>query len=270
MKYTNNGYDIESQALLNLNRFIHGENSRFKYHMKHVQLVRRYAFLLNKRTNAHLSERKLSYIALAHDLFKERSLDPERSEDVIWNGHVIPQDTTKYVRSNLEVLEEYGLDEYFNSDMQYHALSAGIFLHKELGIRDEEILYPVFFHSCQIIPVYANLTDRIKKSVDIIMLADKLSSNWLRINYRGTEVRVDLDQVVFGSDGRELNYTLGLYLARIIAQGKSTEPCSVGATAYYLERLQKMNPLLAKNCSIKKLGGAEVWPKRNSQAFRTD
>lgn len=267
MRFLVNDFGIEEDMLLELNSFIHGNNEMYAYHMEHIKLVRKYAFLLNSRTHAELSNRKLGYIALAHDLFKERSLDPSKP-DMTWKGHTIPQDTTKYVRMNLDVLEKFGLDEYFNTDMQYHALAAGIFLYLEFGIQDPEILYPVFFHSCQIISVYETLPLRIKKAVDIIMLADKLSSNWLRINMREVNVRIDLDLAVFGSDGYEFNYTLGLYLARIISQGKSIEKESQTATKYYFERLRQMNPMVPKHYSIKKLGGAEIWPKRKSRAFR--
>lgn len=261
--------DPESRMLLNLNEFIHCNNERYEYHMNHIKLVRKYAILLNKKLNAHLNNRDLSYISLAHDLFKERSLNPKAKEDIIWNGHVIPQDTTRYVRENLDILAEYDLDDYFNTDIQYHSLSAGLFLYKEFGIKNREILYPIFFHSCPIISVYKNLDHKLQNTIDIIMLADKLSSNYLRINLREVEVRVDLDQVVFGSSGKEFNYTLGLYLARLIGQGKSTEKQSKIATDYYYERLCEINPVVSKSYSIKKLGGVKLWPKRKSQVWMT-
>lgn len=262
----NNETDLESKMLLDLNTFIHGKNKMFEYHISHIQLVKKYAILLNRKLNAKLSTRKLSYISLAHDLFKERSLDPKLT-DVVWRGYNIPQDTNRYVRSNLSILEEYGLDEYFNSSIQYHSLSAGLFLIKEFNIRDKEILYPIMFHSCPIIPIYENLSPRIKTMTDIIMLADKLSSNYLRINQRKLEVRIDLDQVVFGTTGREFNYSLGLYIARLIAQGKSEEKQSLLSTDHYYKRLCEMNPFISNNCNIKKLGGAKIWPERKSQVW---
>lgn len=267
MKFKINGYTLEDQTLLELNEFIHGNNEMIAYHMSHIKLVRRYAMLLNRRLDAQLSNQKLSYVALAHDLLKERSLDPSKEGEIIWKDHVIPQDIKKYVRSHLDVLEEFGLDEYFNP-IQYHAAAAGIFLYLEFNIKDPEILYPVFFHSCQIIPVYETLSPRIKNMVDIIMLSDKLSSNWLRINMREVDVRIDLDMAVFGESGKELNYTIGLYFARLIAQGKCNDPQGVAASNYYFRRLASMNPAFSKYNSIKKIGGVGRWPKRNSQAFR--
>lgn len=262
-----NDFDPESRMLIELNTCIHGDNKMFDYHMKHIRLVRKYALLLNKKLDAHVSCHKLSYIALSHDLFKERSLDQKKDGAVYWHEHNIPQDTNRYVRENLHVLEEYGLDEYFNTDVQYHALSAGIFLRTEFNITDKEILYPVFFHSCPIIPVYETLPPKLKTMIDITMLADKLSSNYLRINYRKSLVRVDLDQAVFGASGKEFNYTLGLFMARLIGQGKSTEEQSTKATEYFYRRLCEQNPLIARNYNIKRLGGNGQWPRRKSQVW---
>lgn len=260
--------DPESKMLIELNELIYqNPNPKYNdYHMEHIKLVRNYALLLNRRLNSNLSSRKLSYIALSHDLLKESGLDVSRK--IKWNGIDIPQDTTRYVRMNLDVLEEYGLDEYFNSSCQYHALSAGIFLRKELGVKDPEILYPVMFHSCPIMPIYETLSYNIRTMVDIIGLSDKLSSNYLRINKRGSEVNLDLDLAVFGPNGNELNYTLGLFMARLISQGSSDEIQSRLATDYYYERLNDMNPMVAKNISTKKLGGKTLWPKRKSRAFK--
>lgn len=259
--------DPEIIMLLDLNKTIHETTeNRFEYHMKHIQLVQKYALLLNKKLHANLDNRKLSYAALAHDLFKEHGLDPERK--LIWRNHEISQDNVRYVRMNLDLLEEYNLDEYFNTDIQYHALAAGIFLIKEFGINDPEILYPIFFHSCPIIPVYETLNPRTQLMIDIITLADKLSSNWLRINFKKVPVRIDLDLTVFGSSGREFNYTLGLFLARLISQGKSTEEQSVKSTEYYFQRLHNMNPIISKEYTIKMLGGNKLWQPRKSQAFR--
>lgn len=264
LKYNVN---FEENMLLDMNRAVYNNPPTFRYHMEHIKLVRKYAILLNKRLHANVSNHKLGYIALAHDLLKEKGLDP-KSEYTEFNGYKIPQDVIRYTRMNLDILEEYGLDEYFNTSCQYHALAAGIFLIKEIGIQDPEILYPVMFHSCPIISVYETLPKKIQTMIDIIMLSDKLSSNYLRINLRGSEVRIDLDLTVFGYNGTELNYTLGLFLARLISQGKSTEEQSLIATDYYYNRLKKVNPIISKEYSIKTLGGNIKWEKRKSQAFR--
>ena len=257
----------ESKILTCLNTFIHQGTPLFDYHMNHINTARRYATIISKKLGNTVNINKLEYIALAHDLFKERSLDEEKVF-VEWRGHQVPQDTNRYVRLNLDILEEYGLDEYFNTDVQLHPLAAGIFLRKEFGVKDREILYPVMFHSCPIIPVYETLSPKEKLMVDIMVLADKLSSNYLKINMRGKEVPVDLDQLVFGTNGKEFNYSMGLFVARLLGQGKSEEKQSVITTDYYLKRLQESNPLIPEKLSFKDLGGAKIWPKRISQVLR--
>lgn len=259
--------NTDEGMLLELNEFIHGKNSLFEYHLKHITLVKKYALTLNNRLGLNISPKKLTYASLAHDLLKERSLHPDKP-DFIWKQCTIPQDVNRYVRTNLDVLENFQLDEYFNSSCQFHALAAGIFLYKELNITDPEILYPVMFHSCPIVSVYETLPKKIQHMVDIIMLSDKLSSNYLRINFKGSNVRVDLDQIVFGLDGNELNYSLGLYISRLISQGKSEEEQGIIATEMYYKRLKENNPFMFENYSFKKLGGTRKWPERKSQAFR--
>jgi len=258
----------QSKLLLNLNKFTQKERLTFNYHMKHIKLACRYALLLNHKLGLPADPIKISYAALAHDILKDIGLDPSKDGKVNWNGHNIPQDLNRYVRMNLDILDEFNLSDYFNTDVQLHALAAGIFLYKEFGITDKEILYPVMFHSCPIIDVYKTLDDKIKTSVDIMMLADKLSSNYLRINYRNHLVRVDLDKTVFGENGNEFNYSLGLYIARLIAQGKTPDKQSEITTEYYYKRLKSVNPLVGKNNGIKQLGVNKFWPKRKSKVLK--
>ncbi len=252
------------RMLIELNTFIHRNNKMFEYHMKHINLVKKYALILNKKLNMHLNNNKLIFCSLAHDILKERSLNPEEKHKD-WKNLTIPQDVNRYVRTNLDILEKFGLDDYFNSSCQFHSLAAGIFLYKELDIRDNEILYPVMFHSCPIISIYKTLPSTLQDMIDIIMLSDKLSSNYLKINYKKSKVRVDLDQIVFGNNGRELNYSMGLYVARLLSQGKNNTAESIEATKFYYERLN--NPLITEDCNIKKLGGTRLWQQRKSQVL---
>jgi len=258
----------QTKLLLELNRFIQHDRITFKYHMKHIKLARKYALLINDKLGTPVDPLKLSFIALAHDLFKEHGLNKINDGKISWNGHNIPQDLNRYIRLNLDTLDEFDLSDYFNTDVQLHSLAAGVFLYKELGITDKELLYPIFFHSCPIIDVYETLDDTIKNAVDIMMLADKLSSNYLRINQRHDLVRIDLDKSVFGESGREFNYTLGLYMARLISQGKSPDKQSEISTEYYYKRLKDMNPLVCKNDGVKKLGGNRFWQSRKSQVWK--
>lgn len=264
-----NEFLLNPDKLLEMNEFIQQKRITFDYHMNHIQLAKEYALILIEKINADIDPDKMIFITLAHDLFKEHGLRKKEDGNISYDGHNIPQDLNRYVRMNLDVLDEFGLTDYFNTDIQLHALAAGIFLRSEYGISDPEILFPIFFHSCPIIPVYLNLNPTIKEAVDIMMLADKLSSNYLRINKRRHLVRIDLDKVVFGESGKEFNYTLGLYIARLIAQGKTPDNQSIIATEYYYKRLQAINPLISKNNGIKMLGGNKLWPRRESQVLKT-
>lgn len=259
---------IIPSTLLELNEFIQHDRITFKYHMIHIKLVEKYALLLAIKLNTKVDYDKISFSALAHDLFKDQGLKKKNDGKIFWNNHNIPQDLNRYVRMNLDILEKFDLSDFFNTDIQLHSLAAGIFLYKEFGIDDPEILYPIFFHSCPIISVYENLNDSVKEAVDIIMLADKLSSNYIRINDRNHLVRIDLDKAVFGDSGKEFNYTLGLYIARLISQGKSPDKQSIATTEFYYKRLKSINPLIAKNDGIKRLGGNKLWPKRVSKVWK--
>lgn len=255
----------ETQRIFELNEFIHASKLKGAYHMQHIKLLGDYARELNRRLDAGLDDEKLTYIGMAHDTFKERSLRPGLK--VEWQGHDIPQSTNRYVRMNLDTLDKFGLGDYFNTDVQLHPLSAGIFLHNEFGIDDPEILYPIFFHSCPIIDIYKDLPERIQTMVDIIMLSDKLSSNYLRINVTSTPVRIDLDQLVFGDSGKEFNYSMGLLVARIISQGRHPDYQSSLTTAYYYDRLH--NPLIPRKFIAKTLGGSKIWEPRESPLWKT-
>lgn len=248
--------------LILMNEFIHKDFERLEYHMEHIKLVKRYMLLLNSRLGGPNNSMQLTKIALCHDLLKEHGLHPETH--IEYNGIEIPQDPHRYVRLNLDILKEFNLDDYFNTDVQYHSLAAGIFLKKEMGIDDPYILYPVMFHSCPIIDIYNTLPKRLQEMVDITMLADKLSSNWLRINMLEKEVNCDLDLAVFGENGKEFNYTLGLYLARLIAKKKQHGKQAKITNTYYYNRLERVNPLIAKNIQM---GGKKIWPKRNPQSM---
>jgi|GEM_PF-2168396 len=259
---------IKLDTILKLNEFIQNSRADFSYHMHHIQAAREYALILREKLGTEITPDKLSFIALSHDLLKEHGLDPSKDGTIVWKDeHNIPQDLNRYVRTNLDILEEWDLADFFNTDIQLHALASGIFLIKEFGIEDPEVIYPIFFHSCPITSVYETLSDRTKELVDIIMLADKLSSNYLRINEKNTGVRVDLDKVVFGESGKEFNYSTGLYVARLISQGKNPDEQSLMTTDLYYKRVQAINPLIRKNTGIKKLGGISLWPKRKSKVL---
>lgn len=254
-------YTELKNELMNIHQFVRSETKTYEYYMKHIKLMNSYVWILSLRLKADLDYQKLAFIALAHDLLKEKGRDKE----ITWNGHIIPIDLNRYVRTNLDVLAKFELDDYFNSDLQLHALAAGIWLYKELGIEDPEIIYPIMFHSCQQIDIYKTLDPKLQLMIDITMLADKLSSNWLKINYNKKKVLCDLDKLIFGENGTEFNYSMGLYMSRIISQGNNPDKISKDATEYYYKRLKEQNPFINK---IIPKGDGKICPERKSQAFR--
>lgn len=256
------------QLLMEVNEFIHRGKKKDEYHFQHIKLFKQYALLLNNKLGYRLDTRKLSFIAISHDLFKERSLDINKEGSINWNGHYIPQDLNRYVRTNLDILDEFELGDYFNSAMPLHALAAGIWIYKELKIKDPEILYPIMFHSCPIMEIYETLPVKLQYMIDITLLADKLSSNYLKINLLDVPTKIDLDLVVFGNNGNEFNYSLGLYIARIIASDKNEQTESTEANNYYFKRLSDINPLISQQYILKQLGGNQKWPKRKSLVFK--
>jgi HD superfamily phosphohydrolase YqeK len=260
-----NPMGLEIKNLTDLNYFIHANSQLFDYHMEHLKLAKRYSWLLNKKLGDQFDPLKLEYICISHDLLKDRPTHGERLP-MEWSGYKIPSDIHAYVRLNLDILEKFGLEDFFIFYVQLHSLAAAIFLYKEMKIQDEEILYPIMFHSCPILSIYLKLNKKIQGMVDLITLADKLSSNYLKINMREKKVHVDLDQVVFGNTGKEFNYTLGLYIARLISQGESKEEQSKQMTEYYRKRLSLSNPFIAKKKYS--LGGMKTWPKRNSLVWK--
>lgn len=219
-------------------------------HMQHIKLVKDYATYINKLLGNPVNRHKLGFAALAHDTLKENYKEKTQVIDDIF----IPGSCEEYVRNNIDIITKYVPYEYLWTNLQFHATGGATFLHKELGITDPEIIYPVLFHSLPVIEVYKNLDPKIQTMIDIMVLSDKLSSNWVRINMMDEEVRCDIDRIVFGPDGNEFNYMLGIYVARLI--GSSSEPDYVddACTLYYWHRLHEQNPLIKMNLRKKILG----------------
>lgn len=243
MKSKSSFYRYDINELDELNKLIHAHSRRGEYHLQHIRLTAEYASRIADKLAVPLDRYKLKYAALAHDLLKEKEFSKEVNQ-IDKNGIEIPQDLNWYVRTNLNVLEEFGLDLYFNTDIQLHALAAGIYLYKQIGITDTEILYPIFFHSCPIVSVYETLNPCTQLIVDIMMLSDKLSSN--KLNRGLKKLTCNLEPAVFGEFGDEFHFTLGLLIARLIGQGKSTEKQSVLATEFYYKRLLNTHPYISE------------------------
>ena len=232
------------------------------YHMRHIRMVKDYAVMMNRKLGEPVQRHKLGLAALAHDLLKEH----DRERDLSIEGMFIPGDNKKYLEDNMNILQEYGLQSYAQ-EPRLHAFAAGVFLHKEYHIEDPAIVFPVLFHSCPIISVYQTLSSEVRTAVDIIMLADKLSSNWLKINFSDKKVRCDLDKMVFGPSRKEFNYELGLYVARLIAMDDEEEEQSDIATAHYYHRLKETNPLIKRKKIQKSLGDKQKWPEKRASTL---
>ena len=254
--------------LVEINQFTRNDCKEgwLQYNMRHCSLMHQYASILVERLHYEVDDHVLQLIAWSHDLFKEKVLD-KKQEYKEFDNIKLPQDINRYIRTNMSILEKYNTDMYFNSDIQLHPQAASIFLYQTYDISEPLIIYPILFHSCPIMKVYHTLDENIRTLVDIIVLADKLSSNYLRIHSNKTTL-FNLEQIVFGVDTNEFNFSLGLLVARLIAQGKSTEANSLESTAHYYARAKEINPLLMASSNLLK-GKPKLWPKRKSLLVRT-
>lgn len=248
----------EYRMLFDIVKHIYQANGRKNVNdvLNHLQMVQQYSAIINNRMKLGLDQSKLNCIAYAHDILKEKGLDIHKP-NLSWNNHEIPQDLNRYVRLNLDILEKYSLDEYFNTDVSLHALSAGIFLLKEFGLSDAEIMYPICFHSCPVISIYETLPEKTRDMCDVIILADKLASNQQKIK-KGHPTVCDLDLITFGQSGNEMNYSLGIYVAMQLKRGESKGEQSRLAVEYYKTRggLDMFQMEMQK-------GERKVWPLRS-------
>lgn len=248
--YINVNRDINKakiHLMYEMTKLIHNDSDRAEYQLDHVRLVAKYIIELSAKFKIFLPYDTVQFIAYGHDLLKDKFFDKKlntvmlaTSDGIMVN---IPQNLNWYVRANMDILEKYKLEDYFNSDCQLHALASGIFCDKFFHIHNPKIIYPIIFHSCPIISVYETLSPDIQQIIQIVMLADKLSSNTLKKNM-GRDILCDLQRVVFGKDGREFNFSLGLYMARLIASGNNPGKESAKATSYFYQVLKETNPLL--------------------------
>ena len=258
--------------ILELDDFIYSNQLYKEYHTEHIKLAEKYAFEINRRLGNPCDNMKISMMTLAHDLLKESGLKHEIRIYKYRDRNIeIPTNLNSYVRTNLNVLEKYGLDEYFNTDASLHGLAAGIFLSSEFDMYDKEILYPIMFHSCPILKVYRALPAKTRLMIDIMVLSDKLSSNWIKKDNL-EEVVIDLDAAVFGLTGKEFHFDNGVYLAKIIGNGTDPGEQAKKMTEYYFYKACLSDPLLALRetpiITIKELGGKKIWPQRESLAFQ--
>ena len=252
------------KTLIEIDELNQKESLFYIYHKKHIDLVCEYALIINEKLNANLNPLTLAMVSYAHDIFKESALNKDRV--VLYNDKEIPQDLRKYIDENKSVLSEYGMDDYTDNFVN-HAMASAIFIIKELNIADKNVIYPVLFHSCPIISIYKTLDKETQTYVDIIQLADKLSSNYLKLN-NGKKVRCFLEEIVFGKDNEEFNYTIGLFLARLISKGKDEQKFQKESLDYYEKRVKDKIPFF-KFTKLKDLGEKKIWENQKSKVLKS-
>lgn len=249
-------------ALIDLGKFTRKECSEElqRYHFDHCEKLMKYGNDIMDRLGIFKYRNELEIVAYAHDLFKRYSL---RENDVEWKGKIIPQNIPKYIDENRFVLDKFGLNMIRSDNFSNHPIAAGIFLYKEFGITDPNIIYPVFFHSCPVISVYEKLDKELRDLIDIIILADKMSANILcRTIGKKWHSKVDMELVLYGETHREFNFTNALLVAKILGQAGSKQELFVEATNYYYKRACRINPALDKNSIL--LGGEKPWKSKKS------
>jgi len=243
---SDNNSELDFDRLVDTLNRLYGDRDPVR--IEHLELTASFSERLSGHFGDVLDQAdryKLRYASMGHDLLKGKFLSDSSQAEVTLNNVVVPVDLNRYVRLNLPTLEPFQLDDYFNTDIQLHALAAGIYLIMEFGITDTRILYPIFFHSCPILSVYEQLDDTTRLMVDLVTLADKLSSNHIK-RKQSRPVPLNLELSVFGESNNEFNFTQGLLLARLLGQGRSTEKHSREMSEHYYQRLVSLNPFLGK------------------------
>lgn len=189
----------------------------------------------------------LTCAAYAHDLCKNLVTN---EDEFIFNydgvDYKIPTDARSYVRKNIDVLTEFNLDFYFNSDAGYHGLAAGIWLVKTFNreLLSDELLYSVMMHTCPIIDIYNTLTEKTKACINLLIIADKLDkSKRSHIAYQ----KYDLSKILFGLDNRQFNESLALFTIRYLEADKKRDGIEArNAYDYFYDVLIKENPFLER------------------------
>lgn len=255
--------NLNVDVLKDMDAFISKENIWREYHKKHIHLVYEYAKVLNERLGNKLDNNKLQLSAYAHDILKESSLVISKDGTVFYEDINIPQDLRKYIKDNKEITDSFGLPENINNEAMFHGIAISILMKKEFGIDDMNILYPIIFHSCIIVDIYEKLSEETQLYIDAIRLADKLSSNYLKLN-AGKKVRCFIEDMVFGPNN-DFNFTIGVYIARLIG-GTSDNELDKKAIKFEYDRVRKIYPFIDIK-KKKELGEKKLWEKRNSKVL---
>jgi len=241
------------------------------YRIRHARLTVDYTERLMRSFHILVVDdrRKLSIAARFHDLLKADATLGSGSSQLVFAKMAelgFPTDLKEYIYTNSEYFPTLGV-QGFTENIAEHALALVLHMLVHYDILDREILYPILFHSCPILPTYSKLNQRRQTMIDIITLADKLSSNALRLlgDADGKKAPFNLHLAVFGVDDCEFNFTEGLFLARLLSQGKSQDPYSLVMTQYYFQRLKERSPLWAKTNNIPNLKDLRIKKKDDEE-----
>ena len=262
------GYDMENSKILKeLNEKWYSDLRTHKYHMAHLELFKRYAFEINLRLGHPFQEEDLATIAYAHDLFKDDNPKVKytnHGEDILVTKESIQK---KYGNS----IEYFGFKKKEKSVLSEHAKCAALFVMncEELSDYNKDILYPIIFHSLPILRVYQDLTQEIQLMVDITVVVDKCSSNYLKIQ-QYVPCYFRMEDILFGADGKEFNFSAALFAARLIGSEKYSDEVNKDINTFYLNRLNRINPFIMDKIHIKEYGRKKIWERKPSILLRKE
>jgi len=218
----------------------------FGYHMWHCFVMEKYMNIIADKYDKFKFDKELfPLIAWSHDLLKDRE-----------------SKFSTFYQKNTSNRKRFFLSDSMYNSLSTHAYRSAEFLSNyPFNVIDGKILYSVLFHSIPIIEIMEKiLSADTREYVNITMLCDKLSSNYWRIT-NGIETWCDLDKIVFGDNGDELNYNKGLYYTRLLDGMKYKNKYSIQAEEYYRK-------LYDTDINIK-LEEKKIWEKRKNLLFKT-
>lgn len=222
---------------IKLNKKIHKNSAKYKYHMNHIIRAATYGAEINAKLDFPVERNKLNFALLMHDILKG-SVSAEYMDD--------NDKKSDYIKDNYNILNKLNLYQYWKK-MSKHAVAGGIFVYnllKESNNLDgnEDIVRAIMFHSYPIVAVYKNLNKSNRIMIDIVVLADKLSSNWIKINDPSEESpKYYLEEELYGKDKKQIKFDYALVKAREIGMGDPEKAKKQNKKAYlfYKDRWER-------------------------------
>jgi len=152
--------------------------------------------VVSEKIDYKFDKKLFPIIAWSHDLLKDRE-----------------NSFSKFYQENKNNIKRFHLTNEMRKALSEHAYRSAEFLSNyPFNITDGKILYSILFHSSPIIEIMNNVLSKdTKEYVNLTILCDKLSSNYLRI-INNEETYFNLVNTLFGENLDEFNYDDGLYL----------------------------------------------------------